>query len=218
MSTGEHKPECLVYVFISVLNVLLCSSVADSAVDLVQELSTQSEWTTGPVPPPDQLGSKARLMTVVNLASEEWSSTHWTASLCDWVACVYVLVYACMCLLMWGGLNDDKQMPAVGASTHNLAPRPPEITHTTPLCHLAGPHLVTLWVCWREGKWSSMIPSLLNKLIKLCVLHPEAISKWLSHSSVVLLIEVERKSSGGRDDEGWKQREMWGTGNGDGTN
>lgn len=31
------------------------------------------------------------------------------------------------------GLNDDKQMPAVGASTHNLASLPPEII-TQHLC------------------------------------------------------------------------------------
>lgn len=80
---GEHTP---VYSFVY-LGILVQSSVrssvARSAVCRVQGLSTQSEWTTGPVPPPDQLGSKARLMTVVNLASEEWSCPHWTASLCD---------------------------------------------------------------------------------------------------------------------------------------
>lgn len=146
---------CL-FMFISILNALSCSSVAHSAVDLVQELSTQSEWTTGPVPPPDQLGSKARLMTVVNLASEEWSCTHRTASLCDWVGCVCVCMHACVYLRVFvnvsRGLNDDKQMPAVGASTHNLASFPPEMTHATPPCHLTGPHLVTLWGCRGEGE------------------------------------------------------------------
>lgn len=124
---------CVLVCFRSILNALLCSSVAYSAVCHVQGLSTQSEWTTGPVLPPDQLGSKARLMAVVNLASEEWSCPHWTGLLCDWVGCAC----ACVCLRLFvnvsRGLNDDKQMPAVGASTHNLAPVPPEIT-TQHLC------------------------------------------------------------------------------------
>lgn len=74
---------CVLVHFRSILNALLCSSVGYSAVRRVEGLSTQSEWTTGPVPPPDQLGSKARLMTVVNLASEEWSCPRRTASLRD---------------------------------------------------------------------------------------------------------------------------------------
>lgn len=99
----------------------------------VQGLSTQSGWTTGPVPPPDQLGSKARLMTVVNLASEEWSCPYWTALLRDWGGCVWVSVCQGVFVNVKQGLNDDKQMPAVGASTHNLASLPPEIT-TQHLC------------------------------------------------------------------------------------
>lgn len=58
-----------------------------------------------------------------------------------------------------------------------------------------------------EGKWISNILSIFNKLIKRCVLHPEAILKWLSHSSVMPLIDGGRKgSSGGRDDGGMRWR------------
>lgn len=155
---------------------------------------------------PDQLSSKARLMTVVNLASEEWSCPCWTTLLCDRVVCVC----ACVCLSVFvnvsQGLNDGKQMPAVGASTYNPASLPPEIT--TPRYHLAGPHLVTPSGCWREGKWISMIPSLFNKLIKHCAMHPEAILKWLSHSSVMLLIDGGRKGAqeGGTMEEGTRER------------
>lgn len=156
----------------------------------------------GPVPPPDQLGSKARLMTVVNLASEEWSCPHWTASLCDWVGCVCVCVCLCVFVNVNWDLNDDKQMPAIGASTHNLALLPPEITTqntSVPPCRPTPGY--TVGVLERErGKWISMIPSLFNKLIKHFVLHPEVILKWLSHSSVMLLI-----------DRGWKGAQKRGT-------
>lgn len=123
----------------------LRSSVAHTAVCCVSGLSTQSEWTMGPVSPPDQLGSKARLMTVLDLASEEWSCPYWTASLGDWVGCVRVCVGLRVFVNLNQGLNDDKQMPAVGVPAPSLPPLPPEITAEPPLCHLAGPHLVALW-------------------------------------------------------------------------
>ena len=55
----------------------------------------QSVWTSR-VPPPDQLGSKARLMTVVNWTSEEWSCPDWTASLGDWIGGVCICVGLCV--------------------------------------------------------------------------------------------------------------------------
>lgn len=66
----------------------------------------------------------------------------------------------------------------------------------------------TVGVFLERGKWISLIPSLFNKLIKLCVLHPEAILKWLSHSSVMLLIDGGRKGAqeGGTMKEGTAER------------
>lgn len=76
------------------------------------------------------------------------------------------------------GLNDDEQMPAVGASTHNLARLPPEST-TRHLCATSQAHTWSHSGGAGEGgkEYISAIPHLFNKLIKHCVLHPEAILK-----------------------------------------
>lgn len=68
------------------LETLLCSSVADSAVCQCSGAECFVRMDNGP--PPDQLGSKARLMSVVKCASEEWSRPVWAASLCDGGGCV----------------------------------------------------------------------------------------------------------------------------------
>lgn len=117
-------------------------------------------------------------------------------------------VWQCVFVNASWGLNDDKQMPAVGASTHNLASLPGEITAQ----HLCATLQAHTWLhcggVLERGKWISLIPSLFNKLIKLSVLHPEAILKWLSHSSVMLLIDGGRKGAqeGGTMKEGTAER------------
>lgn len=150
-------------------------------------LNTQSEWTMHPVSQPDQLGSRARLMTVVNLAAEEWSCPHWTLTLCDWVGCQW----ACVCLHVCNaslGVNGYKQTSATGASGHNVASLPPEIT-TWHRCVNYSRTWLLCGVCYgeRENEWP--FPTIFNKLIKHCVFHPEAISRWFSHSSVMRLID-----------------------------
>lgn len=88
----------------------------------------------------------------------------------------------------------------------------PRLQHNTSVPPCEPTPGYTVGVLERGENEFSMIPSLFNKLIKHCVLHPEAILKWLSHSSVMLLIDGGGMGvqEGGTTEEG--TREMWGMG------
>lgn len=91
------------------------------------------------------------------------------------MGCVRVCVGLRVSFNLKQALNDDEQMPAVGVSTYSS---PLRLQHSTSV-HTSQAH--TWFHCGgmleREGKRISAIPHLFNKLIKHCVLHPEAILK-----------------------------------------
>lgn len=107
----------------------------------------------------------------------------WWSGVCIGFVCLRVFVNA-----SWG-LNADKQMPTVGASSYNVA----FLSHTSlpPYRPTPGHTMGVL----ERGKQIFMIHFIFNKLIMFCVLHPWGILKWLSHSSVMLLIDRGRKGA-----------------------
>lgn len=129
----------------------------------------------------NQLGSKARLMIVVNVASEKKESRSRPIWLSDRALCYILTVSAGQASERWQAhskMTDrqtDKRLPGGGSRTYTWIGAGGEFRGM--------------------GNKFLLLCSIFNKLIRCRALHPEAILKWLSHTSVMPLIDRGRKGA-----------------------